>query len=93
MVNLRQIAWIRREWKRFLTTLFVATFGVWVFCCLGIVVVGAEYPMVRLALFFMLLASTGAWAYFSVSSWRELRQLKRLATDLSGAKKPVQKSI
>lgn len=82
MNDARQIAWMRRQWRRFLFSLWVATAAVWVLGLAAVLTLDEGAWGVRWGLVFLLLATGGACIRFSLGARRQLKRLKRLADDL-----------
>jgi hypothetical protein len=80
--DLRQIAWMRQQWRRFRQLLWGATGAVWLLCCTGIILANEEQLLVRLALLLMLLLSS----IYAIRLWldarREIKGLERQAIEL-----------
>lgn len=85
-MNLRDIAWMRVQWKRFRRVLGGATGVVWLLCCTGIILMGGEEEIqwfwARMALLFMLASSTAVSLWLFFTAWREMRRLKDLAAEI-----------
>ena len=79
MNDLRQIAWMRRQWRRFLLLLWGATALLWPLCLSGALFLGPEAVPVRLALLAMLALTTGACVRFSREACRRLAELEHQA--------------
>ena len=91
MLQLRDIAWMRLQWKRFKQLLGGATVMVWLLCSSGILYFSPagtetedELPWfwIRIALLVCLILSTvvGAWLFFSAR--REIKKLEALGTEM-----------
>jgi len=85
-MELRDIAWMRVQWKRFQRVLGGATGVVWLMCCSGIILMGnqeeVQWFWARMSLLFMLASSTAVSLWLFYTAWREMRRLKALAADL-----------
>jgi len=82
MVDLRQIAWMRLQWKRFRRLLWGALGAVWLVCCSGILLAGEEQLLVRAALLVMLVASTVCSVVLFLIARRETKALERQALEI-----------
>ena len=82
MVDLRQIAWMRLQWKRFRHLLWGATGAVWLVCCSGIILAEEDQLLVRAALLLMLVASTVCSIRLLFTIRRETKALERRAIEL-----------
>jgi hypothetical protein len=78
-MDLRQIGWVRSQWKRFRSTLCVCTGIAWVICCAGIVLVDRENLPILLGLAFMLAVVTGLSIYLLWTIRRQLQALDKQA--------------
>ena len=78
-VDLRQITWMRAQWKRFRRILWGCSGAAWLFCCAGILFVGQKQLPILIALAFMFLIVTGVFIYFFYVSRRESKNLERQA--------------
>lgn len=80
--DLRQIAWMRQQWRRFRQLLWGATGAVWLLCCSGILLASEEQLLIRLALLLMLLLSS----IYAIRLWLgargEIKELERQAIEL-----------
>lgn len=81
-IDLRQIAWMRSQWKRFRHILCICTGIAWLVCCAGIVLLGRDDLPILLAMIFMLLIVTGLFAYLLLMTRRELKSLDAQAVEL-----------
>jgi cytochrome b subunit of formate dehydrogenase len=77
--DLRQITWMRAQWKRFRRILWGCSGAAWLFCCAGILFVGQKQLPILIALAFMFLIVTGVFIYFFYVSRRESKNLERQA--------------
>ena len=82
VTDLRQINWMSGQWKRFRRLVWGATGAVWLLCSSGILLLGEEDFLVRMALLAMFLLSTPAAAYLIIVSRRESKTLDRLAIEM-----------
>jgi len=86
MMELREIAWMLVQWKRFRRVLGGATGVVWLMCCSGIILLGDEEEIqwfwARMSLLFMLASSTGVSIWLFYTAWREMRELRGLAAEV-----------
>lgn len=86
MVDLRDVAWMRVQWKVFRRILFGATGFVWLLCSSGIILLKDDEQFqwfyARMSLLLMLVVSTGVSLWLFAVAWRELRHLKKMATEL-----------
>ena len=86
MPDLKDILWMRLQWKRFRRMLGGALGLVWLLCCSGIVFIGAEddneWFAARMALLAMLVASSGVTVWLFIVAQRELRSLRVMADTL-----------
>ena len=86
MVDLRDVAWMRVQWRIFRRILLGATGVVWLLCSSGIVLLRDDeqyqWFYVRMALLVMLAASTVVSLWLFVVAWRELRHLKHVGTEI-----------
>jgi len=86
MVDLRDVAWMRVQWKVFRRILLAATGVVWLLCSSGIILLKDDEQFqwfyARMALLLMLVVSTGVSLWLFVVAWRELRHLRRVAREL-----------
>ena len=78
-VNLRQIPWMRAQWKRFRRILWGCSGAAWLFCCAGIIFVGQKQLPVLIALAFMVLIVTGVFIYLFYVSRRDSKNIERQA--------------
>jgi len=80
VLDIRQIGWIRQQWKRFRRLLWGALGGVWLFCCVGILYLTEfqEGIALPLAMVIMLVISTVVGAYLHVVVYRRLKELDRM---------------
>lgn len=85
MVDLRQLAWMRLQWKRFRRLLWGATGAVWLVCCSGILLAGEDQLLVRAALLLMLVASTACSIRLLLTIRRETKALDRRAIEIRTA--------
>lgn len=83
--DLRQIYWMRSQWKRFRRILWGSSGAAWLVCCAGIIFLGEEQFLLLLALVFMLFVVTGLLIYLLVVVHRELKVLEREAIQLRAA--------
>ena len=83
--DLRQIAWMRLQWKRFRRLLLGATGAVWVLCSSGILLAGEEEFLVRIALLAMLVTATGLSLRYFWSAHREIKELERKTIEIRAA--------
>jgi len=83
--DLRQIYWMRSQWKRFRQILFGSTGAAWLVCCAGIIWLGQEQFLLLLSLVFMLFVVTGLFIYLLIVIRRELKALERDALELRAA--------
>lgn len=85
-MDLRDLAWMRAQWKRFRRVLSGATGVVWLMCCTGIILMGGEeetqWFWARMALLFMLASSTAVSVWLFFTAWREMRRLHDLAASI-----------
>jgi len=86
MVDLHDVAWMRRQWTVFRRILLGATCVVWLLCSSGIILLRDDeqyqWFYVRMALLVMLLASTAVSLWLFGAAWREIRHLKRVGTEI-----------
>ena len=86
MVDLRDVAWMRVQWRVFRRILLGATAVVWLLCSSGIVLLRDDEQFqwfyVRMALLAMLVASTLVSLWLFGAAWRELRHLKQVGTEI-----------
>ena len=73
--DLRQIHWMRTQWKRFRRILWGCTVAAWMLCCAGIILVGAEQLLILVALVFLFFVVTGVFIYLLFISRRETKKL------------------
>ena len=97
VLDLRQISWMRLQWKRFRNLLWGGTGAVWLLCCSGILLVDEKLFVVRIALLIMLAVSTGLGAWLFWAARREIKLLERKAIEaraeaLRKAKSPERNS-
>ena len=85
MVDLRQIAWMRLQWKRFRRLLWGATGAIWLVCCGGVLLAGDDQLLVRAALLLMLVASTACSIRLLLTARRETKALERRAIEMRAA--------
>ncbi|MFT5091040.1 MAG: hypothetical protein ACI906_000474 [Candidatus Latescibacterota bacterium] len=83
--DLRQIYWMRSQWKRFRHILWGSTGAAWLVCCAGIILLGHEQFLLMLALVFMFLVVTGLFIYLLIVIRRELKALEREAIEVRAA--------
>ena len=81
MNDLRQITWMSSQWKRFRRLIWGATSAVWLLCSSGILLLGEEDFLVRMALLAMFALSTFAAIYLLLVARRESKKLERLAIE------------
>jgi bacteriorhodopsin len=79
--DLRQITWMSSQWKRFRRLIWGATSAVWLLCSSGILLLGEEDFLVRMALLAMFALSTFAAIYLLLVARRESKKLERLAIE------------
>lgn len=79
--DLRQITWMSSQWKRFRRLIWGATGAVWLLCSSGILLLGEEDFLVRMALLAMFALSTFAAIYLLLVARRESKKLERLAIE------------
>lgn len=84
-IDLRQITWMRAQWKRFRRILWGCSGAAWLVCCAGIILVGQEQFLVMLALVFMFVVVTGVFIYLFFVSRRESKNLERQASAIRTA--------
>jgi hypothetical protein len=82
MVDLRQIGWMKQQWRRFRQLLFGAVGVIWLFCCAGILFAPADYFWVRMSLLFMLAVSSLYALRLTWVAFRSLRKLDRRAAEI-----------
>ena len=82
VLDLRQIAWMRLQWKRFRNLLWGGTGAVWLLCCSGILLVDEGQFLVRMALLIMLAVSTVLGVWFLWTARREIKTLERMAIEV-----------
>lgn len=89
LVNqLRDIVWIRQQWRTFRRILIGGITAVWVMCTTGIVFLRSDDPEVeqwfyaRMALLFMLGAASLVTVWLFARATREISQLGREATEM-----------
>jgi len=86
LTELREILWMRVQWKRFRRVLRVTTVLVWLMCSGGIIFIGAEeenqWFYARMALVLMLIVSTGVSVWLLLLARRELKGLDQMAEDV-----------
>ena len=102
MIDLRDIAWMRVQWKRFRRMLGGATGMIWLLCSSGVIFIGGEeehqWFYARMALLCMLIASTVVSIWLFVAARRELKELDRVAVEMqaeeaqTAKKKPRKRS-
>jgi len=85
MVDLRQIAWMRLQWKHFRRLLWGATGAVWLVCGSGILLTGEDQLLVRAALLLMFAASTACSIRLLLTVRRETKALERRAIEIRAA--------
>ena len=77
---------MRVQWRRFRRLLGGATGLVWLMTSAGVIFIGGEeesqWFYARMALMFMLVASTGVSMWLFLAARRELKSLDRLAEEL-----------
>ena len=77
---------MRVQWKRFRRLLGGATGLVWLMTSAGVIFIGgeeeSEWFYARMALMFMLVASTGVSMWLFLAARRELKSLDRLAEEM-----------
>ena len=83
--DLRQITWMRGQWKRFRRILWGCSGAAWLLCCAGIIIVGQEQFLIMVALAFMFLVVTGVFIYLFFVSRRESKDLERKAIAIRAA--------
>ncbi len=83
--DLRQIYWMRSQWKRFRRILWGCTGAAWLVCCAGIILLGEEQFLLLLALVFMFMVVSGLLVYLLIVVRRELKMLERDAIELRAA--------
>jgi hypothetical protein len=81
MVDLRQINWMRQQWRSFRRLLFGAIGVIWLFCSVGIIWPHEQF-WVRMSLLFMLLVSTLYALRLLWVTFRSLRDLDRRAAEI-----------
>ena len=77
--DLRQIAWMRVQWKRFRRILWGCSGAAWLLCCASIILVGPEQFMILVSLVFMFLVVTGVFIYLFFVSRQERKTLEQKA--------------
>ena len=97
MADLRDIAWMIRQWGRFRRLLSGATVIIWLLCCSGIVFIGGdddtEWLVTRMALVIMLLAATGVSIWLFVVACKELGRLEIEAKKMRRARSRKQRGV
>ena len=83
--DLRQIYWMRSQWKRFRHILWGSTGAAWLVCCAGIILLGHEQFLLMLALVFMFLVVTGLFIYLLIVIRREFKALEHEAIEVRAA--------
>ena len=78
-VDLRQITWMRAQWKRFRHILWGCGGAAWLLCCAGIIFVGQKQLPVLIALALVFLIVTGVFIFLFYVSRRESKNLERQA--------------
>lgn len=86
MPELYDLIWMRQQWRRFRHLLIGALLGVWIVCTTGLLWLRAgddpaEWFYARLALLFLLGASSLAAVWLFVLATREIRNLGELAAE------------
>ena len=87
-MQLRDIAWMRLQWKRFKRLLGGATVMVWLLCSSGIIFLPVEeteevsWFWARIALLVCLVLSTVAGLWLFISARREIKKLERLGAEM-----------
>ena len=82
MVDLRQINWMKQQWRLFRRLLCGAVGVVWLFCSAGILLAPPEYFWVRMSMLFMLVLSTLYAVRLTWVTFRNLRALDRRAAEI-----------
>ena len=78
-VDLRQITWMRAQWKRFSRNFWGCSGAAWLLCCAGIIFVGQKQLPVLIALALVFLIVTGVFIFLFYVSRRESKNLERQA--------------
>lgn len=81
-VDLRQLSWIRTQWKRFRRVLCICTALAWCICCTGLALSGLENLPIAIGLAFMLLVITVFSSHLLYTIRRELKSLDKQAVKL-----------
>lgn len=85
-MELRDVAWMLVQWKRFRRVLGGATGVVWLMCCTGILLLGGgeeiQWFWARMSLLLMLVSATGVSIWLFITAWREMRRLRDLAAEI-----------
>ena len=81
MLELRQLAWMLLQWKRFKRMVWGATGTVWILCCSGVLLLPEEDFIVRIALLVMLVLCTIVSVYLLLVVRREVKELNRLTIE------------
>ena len=82
VTDLRQIAWMQQQWKRFRRLVWGSAGAVWMLCGSGILLLAEEAFIVRMALLLMLIVSVALTVYLLVAARRERKRLDRLTIEM-----------
>ncbi len=87
MLELRDVAWMRLQWKRFKRLLGGATGMVWLLCSSGVLILpeeedGVTWFWARISLLVCLFLSTIVSLWLYIAARREIKRLERVSSDM-----------